>query len=67
MIEDQWWRRSEAARYLNLAPKTLANMASRGEGPAFKRSSGGLRGGIVRYSKAECDAYVLSSGRAPVR
>jgi len=60
--DDVWWKRSRAAHYLSLAPKTLANMASSGKGPECKRFSGGKRGGSVRYRKEWLDRYVTSSG-----
>jgi len=45
----------QAAAYLHLAPRTLANKRSRGEGPRFQ-SAGGRR----LYRISDLDAYIRS-------
>jgi hypothetical protein len=62
LSDDRWWTRDEAAAYLGLRPKTLANMASMGTGPEYRRLSGGKRGGTVRYRRDWCDAWVENHG-----
>lgn len=47
----------QAALYLGLAPRTLANKRSRGEGPRFLKS--GQRG-VIRYLKSELDLWIRS-------
>jgi hypothetical protein len=54
-VPPHYMRRSEAARFLGLAPGTLANWASAGKGPAFHRV-----GRIPLYSITELRRYVES-------
>jgi len=54
--------RSEAAERLGLSPNTLANLASKGEGPPFfKPTSRGGRGGKTLYDPDQLDHWVRSS------
>jgi len=46
--------REQAAVYLNLAPKTLANLAALGKGPLFTRRPGGKR---AEYRLLDLDAF----------
>jgi hypothetical protein len=39
----EWLTTGQAARYLGLTPKTLANWRSLGTGPSFKRMGRGIR------------------------
>ena len=48
----------QAAHYLGLAAKTLANMRWLGEGPPFRR-----HGGQVRYHINDLDEWSRASGR----
>jgi hypothetical protein len=57
--------RAEAASYLRISPKTLANMAAKGIGPKFTNSTGSPRGGITRYATTELERWVLESGSEP--
>jgi len=41
--EDRWLTTREAARYLGVNPKTLSNLASRGEVPSVQHSPRGRR------------------------
>jgi len=41
--EDRWMPTREAARYLGVNPKTLSNLASRGEVPSVQHSPRGRR------------------------
>lgn len=45
--------RNNAAKYLGLQPKTLANLESRGKGPRSRKV-----GGRVFYYKEDLDAYI---------
>lgn len=47
----------EAARFLNVAPKTLRNMRWRGDGPHFVKVGGRL----VRYRLRELEHYVVTN------
>jgi hypothetical protein len=46
----QYVRRREAATFLGVAPGTLANWASAGRGPSFRRLGGGK---VVLYDLAD--------------
>lgn len=46
----------EAAAHLGVAPKTLANRRSIGEGPRYMKL-----GGAVRYRIEDLDAYMAAS------
>jgi hypothetical protein len=48
--------RVNAARYLGLEPKTLANWAGRGYGPRVTKV-----GGLCFYSKADLDAFIAGT------
>lgn len=52
---DRSLRPAEAATYLGLSPKTLANMRWRGDGPAYVKGPG--RRGSVRYTQTEPIAW----------
>jgi len=65
MTTDRWMTRDEAAAHLGLATKTLANMASAGIGPEYRRLSGGKRGGVVRYRRDWLDEWVMNYGTTP--
>ncbi|MGO2312778.1 MAG: helix-turn-helix transcriptional regulator [Brachybacterium tyrofermentans] len=47
---------TEAANYLGLSPKTLANWRAQGDGPPYVRH--GSRGGRVSYRLIDLDAYL---------
>lgn len=49
----------EAAEYLAVAPKTLANWRSKGGGPVFCR----LGKAAVRYTKGDLDAWAAEGRR----
>jgi Helix-turn-helix domain len=49
---------SEAAAYLHLAPRTMANQRSRGEGPRWHKA-----GGRVLYLRSDLESYVRSDLR----
>lgn len=53
------WCRSCAAKYLALAPKTLANHHSNGSGPTVRG-----RQGAPRYRKADLDAWADDAAAA---
>lgn len=48
--------REEAARYCGLSPRTLANMAYRGEGPRYSRT--GSRKGRALYRQDDLDKWL---------
>jgi hypothetical protein len=52
-------RASEAARYVGLAPSTLAKMRLRGDGPAYSKA--GRR--IVVYDRHDLDEWLRSKLR----
>ena len=60
VLPDGRMDRKNAATYLGAAKATLAQWASRGEGPAF------IKRGRVWYFKADLDAW-LSAGRVTRR
>jgi len=47
----------QAAAYLHVAPRTLANKRSKGEGPRYQKAGGR---GRVLYLRADLDSYVRS-------
>ena len=53
----QYVRRREAAAFLGLAPGTLANWASAGRGPSFRRLGGGK---VVVYELADLTRFADS-------
>jgi hypothetical protein len=55
-----WLTRQEAADFLSIAPKTLANWCSIGTGPDLRRIGRG-----VRYHRDELSRFVESNGSAP--
>ena len=52
----------QAAHYLGLGTKTLANMRCSGEGPHFRR-----HGGHIRYHIADLDAWSADRARSDTR
>ena len=50
----------QAAHYLGLAAKTLANLRYRGEGPPHRRHSG-----QIRYHINDLEEWSRSTGRTP--
>lgn len=57
-INKDWLSRPEAAHYLSMSPKTLANWAANGKGPSFRK----VGGKHILYSRQELDAFVQTSG-----
>lgn len=55
---DQYLRPAEAARYLRMKVKTLANWRSKGRGPSYSKLGRGI---IYRYS--DLDSYVEANLR----
>jgi excisionase family DNA binding protein len=53
-----WMTRSQAADYLGLKAKTLANWVSVGKGPRFKKP-----GKIVLYRREELDKFIERNGK----
>lgn len=47
----------EAAKYLSLSPKTLANMRCKGEGPEWVRVSKRA----IRYRFSDLEAFITAS------
>jgi hypothetical protein len=58
-MDRPWLTRDEAAAYLSVAPKTLANWQSLGTGPDLRRI-----GRTVRYSRDELNRFVDTNGSA---
>lgn len=56
VLPDGRMSRKDAALYLGLEPKTLANLASRKKGPPSVRVSG-----RVFYYRSELDAFIQGS------
>ena len=56
VLPDGRMDRPNAATYLGLEPKTLANMSTQGRGPRVHRV-----GGRVYYYKVDLDAYIGSA------
>lgn len=48
-----WLNRANAARYLDIAPKTLTNWANLGHGPKFTSSAG-----RAHYRVTDLDAFM---------
>jgi hypothetical protein len=51
-IEDPWLTRPEVAERFKVSPKTLAQWASRGEGPRYA-----IFGKFARYKLSDCIAW----------
>jgi predicted site-specific integrase-resolvase len=51
-------REQEAANYIGVAPKTLANWRVSGFGPAFVKL-----GGAVRYLRGDLDSFIKQNRR----
>jgi hypothetical protein len=45
----------QAAAYLHVAPRTLANKRSKGEGPRYQKA-----GGRILYRRSDLESYVRS-------
>ncbi|MET1156318.1 DNA-binding protein [Arthrobacter sp.] len=58
-LPEQLLTRAEVALWLKLAPKTLANMASRGLGPDYVK----FPCGSLRYKRATVQEWIDASGR----
>ncbi|WP_139006705.1 helix-turn-helix transcriptional regulator [Arthrobacter crystallopoietes] len=57
---EQLLTRNQVAQWLNMAPKTLANLASSGRGPDYVK----FPGGALRYERAVVEAWIASSRRS---
>lgn len=53
-IQPTYLNREQAAALLHVQPKTLANWASQGKGPRFRKPGGKL----VLYTHADLEAWV---------
>lgn len=51
----EWMSRAEAAEYLGVTVRTLAQWAWRKEGPRYAKY-----GNVTRYRRADLDAFVAS-------
>lgn len=51
----RWMTRVQEGAYTGYAPKTVANLASQDQGPAYRR----FPGGRVLYDLADLDAWVM--------
>ena len=60
MPAPRFLRETDAAAYLDLAPKTIARWRRAGAGPTFHRF-----GSAVRYAVADLDAFISRTGVAP--
>jgi len=61
VIDLPFWTRAQAAEYVHMKPKTLANRHSEGTGPKTKKLAPGKRGTIL-YRKDWIDEWVANSG-----
>jgi hypothetical protein len=58
-VQPTYLNREQAAAFLHVQPKTLANWASQGKGPKFRKPGGK----VVLYPRMELEAWV-NSGEA---
>lgn len=58
-ISNELWTREEAARFLKVSPKCLANWGTLGVGPKFRKLSKG-RSGRVLYRASDVTAWLES-------
>lgn len=56
-----WLTTRDAATYLSMSYRALEDMRARGEGPKYARVSTRL----VRYHRADLDAWLQTNGGAP--
>lgn len=58
MTARRFLTRTEAASYLGYSPRTLANLASLGNGPRFTKPAATKRGAKTLYDIADLDSWV---------
>lgn len=64
-ITSPWLTRPEAADYVKLKPKTLANYAKHNNGPPFWNPAGSDTGGRVRYHVLLLDRWMMGDPTVP--
>lgn len=65
MTNRRFLTRSEAATYLGFSPRTLANLASKGQGPRYSQPTAPGHGAKTLYDIADLDRWVQEN-RSPV-
>lgn len=65
MTNRRFLTRSEAATYLGFSPRTLANLASKGQGPRYSHPTAPGHGAKTLYDIADLDRWVQEN-RSPV-
>lgn len=58
MTNQRFLTRTEAASYLRFSPRTLANLASKGQGPRFSKPAAPGHGAKTLYDIADLDGWV---------
>jgi predicted DNA-binding transcriptional regulator AlpA len=53
-VQPRYLNREQAAAFLHVQPKTLANWASQGKGPRFRKPGGR----VVLYTQDDLEAWV---------
>ena len=53
-VQPRYLNREQAAAFLHVQPKTLANWASQGKGPKFRKPGGR----VVLYTQEDLEAWV---------
>lgn len=66
MTDRRFLTRAEAASYLGFSPRTLANLASKSQGPRFSKPTAPGHGAKTLYEIGDLDRWVRS-GRSPTR
>ncbi len=65
MTNRRFLTRSEAASYLGFSSRTLANLASKGQGPRFSKPAAPGHGAKTLYDIADLDCWVTSGQITP--
>ena len=64
MNSQRFFTRSEAADYLGYSARTLANLASIGQGPRFSKPTSPNKGAKTLYDISDLDRWVLAGKAA---
>jgi hypothetical protein len=67
MLIKRYLTRAEAAEYIGYSPQTLANLASKGQGPRFTKPTAPSKGAKTLYAVADLDHWVQGPQPPPVR
>ena len=65
MSNRRYMTRAEAASYLGFSPRTLANLASKGQGPRFSQPTATGNGAKTLYDITDLDSWVTGGRVSP--